>query len=590
MNRYIAIFTAFCTCALSAAAVGQTGTTERVSVDSIGAQADGASGDFAISADGRFVAFQSTATNLVAVDTNGQTDIFFHDRQTGTTELVSVDSLEAQSNGRSDEVVISANLRFVAFASIATNLVAADTNGSYDIFVRDRLLGTTMRVSVDSDGTQGDRHSWDMSISADGRFVAFSSDATNLVADDTNANRDIFIHDRDTDNDGIFDESGAVATPRVSVDSFGAQGNGRSDGLSISADGRFVEFSSSANLVAGDTNGAEDIFVHDRQTGTTERISVDSLGAQANGFSSDGNSISADGRFVAFESFASNLVAGDTNGTSDIFVRDRLLGTTTRVSVDSLGTQGNGRSEDFSISADGRFLGFQSLATNLVAGDTNGKKDVFVHDRQTGTTERVSVHSDGTPGNGGTEEVAFGAAGRFVAFGSDATNLVAGDTNGVADIFVHDRGPVTPEDQLAATTDDLQTIVDDNPGTAVADKVDDGISQLQTALAELEKNPPDAQAAMGTLEGAVGDLEAALGLDPALDAQIEGLIGQLVAVARQLATAAIQSAIDQGGDPTFIAEAQGFLAEGDTLRDAGSPKDAVAKYKDALAKAESAVG
>src|SRR6266446_1314542 len=238
--------------------------------------------------------------------------------------------------------------------------------------------------------------------------------------------------------------AGAQTTERVSVTSGGTEGNGASLGSALSADGRFVAFDSAAtDLVAGDTNGVSDVFVHDRQTGATERVSVASGGAQGNassgliGFAFP-PALSADGRFVAFVSYATNLVPGDTNGATDVFVHDRQTGMTERVSVASDGTQANNASSYPALSADGRFVAFQSDATNLVAGDTNGATDVFVHDRQTGTTERVSVASGGTQGNGFSAGPALSADGRFVAFHDTATNLVAGDTNGASDVFVHE--------------------------------------------------------------------------------------------------------------------------------------------------------
>src|SRR5205823_1520526 len=191
------------------------------------------------------------------------------------------------------------------------------------------------------------------------------------------------------------------------------------------------------NLVTGDTNGAADVFVHDRQTGTTERVSVASGGSQGNG-ASLGPALSTNGALLEVHSAATNLVAGDTHGATDVCVHDRQTGTTERVSVASGGSQGNGFNAGPVLSAAGRFVAFHSTATNLVAGDTNGATDVFVHDRQTGTTERVSVASGGTQGNDSSAGPALSAAGLLVAFHSTASNLVAGDANRAYDIFVNE--------------------------------------------------------------------------------------------------------------------------------------------------------
>ncbi len=228
----------------------------------------------------------------------------------------------------------------------------------------------------------------------------------------------------------------------MSVATDGTEADGVSYTSAISADGRFVAFYSGAtNLVSGDTNGTTDVFVHDRQTGTTERVSVATGGGQADNGSFGPPAISADGRFVAFYSNATNLVGGDTNSKYDIFVHDRQTGTTERVSVATGGGQATDSSQSPAISADGRFVTFYSNATNLVGGDTNGAADVFVHDRQTGTTERVSVATGGGQATGGDSyDPAISADGRFVAFDSAATNLVSGDSNSSDDMFVHDRG------------------------------------------------------------------------------------------------------------------------------------------------------
>ncbi|MEG3845081.1 calcium-binding protein, partial [Microcoleus sp. herbarium14] len=344
----------------------------RISVNSLGKEGDRFSINPSISADGRFIAFESTATNLVPGDTNNKSDIFVRDRLTNITTRISVNSIGNQGNFDAFNPTISADGRFVTFESNSTNLVAADTNNTSDIFLHDRLNGNTTRISVDSTGQEGDRPSLNPSISADRRFIAFESNSTNLVPGDTNNNSDIFIRDIETNT-----------TTRVSVNSTGNQGNIGSFNPSISANGLFVAFDSLAdNLVAGDTNSTRDIFVRDIQTNTTTRVSVNSSGNQGNSGSISA-AISADSRFVAFQSNASNLVTGDTNGTSDIFVHDRLTNTTSIASINSTGDRANRSSFKPSISADGRFVAFDSLADNLAAADTNGTNDIFVRDRDT---------------------------------------------------------------------------------------------------------------------------------------------------------------------------------------------------------------
>jgi Tol biopolymer transport system component len=399
----------------------------RSSVSSSEAQADGQNDYPSVSADGRYVAFQSLATNLVSGDTNGFGDVFVRDHQTGDTERVSVDSSGTQADGESLNAAISSEGRYVAFVSAATNLVPGDTNDVFDVFVHDRDTGVTERVSVDSTGAQADFHSFDFppSISGDGRYVAYYSQAFNLVAGDTNNHADVFVHDRDT---GV--------TERVSVDSTGAQANSSSFGEpSISGDGRNVAFISTAtNLVPADTNGTYDVFVHDRDTDITERVSVDSTGTQAD-FGGDAAAISGDGRYVAFQSFGSNLVAGDTNGANDVFVHDRDTGVTERVSLDSTGAQADFGSSQPSISGDGRYVAFASDATNLVPGDTNGIQDVFVHDRTNGWTQRASLGVFYQQADTFSFLPSISGDGRYVAFES-ATNLVDNDTNGVADVYL----------------------------------------------------------------------------------------------------------------------------------------------------------
>lgn len=352
---------------------GETGAIERVSLATGGAEGDaGCEYNPAISADGRYVAFMSRATNLAAGDTNGVGDIFVRDRQTSTTVLVSVGMLGAPANGESDELAISADGRFVAFRSFASNLVPLDGNFAHDVFVRDLVAGTTERVSVGPAGVQADNWSGYPSISADGRFVAFNSWASNLVTGDNNATGDIFVHDRTTHT-----------TERVSVASNGAEAGDISDRPSISADGRYVAFQSLAPDLAGIPMFIDhryDVFVHDRTTNATELVSIATSGEKGTLDSTD-PFISADGRWVVFWSAAPNLVTGDDNHTDDIFIRDRLAGLTERASVQSDGSEANSSSAWSSISADGRCVAFGSYASNLVPGDANGAFDVFVRIR-----------------------------------------------------------------------------------------------------------------------------------------------------------------------------------------------------------------
>jgi Tol biopolymer transport system component len=467
---------------VQAGGIAWSQVTERVSVDSAGVEGNNASTAPSTSSDGRYVAFESLASDLVAGDTNGDADVFVRDLQTGATTRVSVDSAEVQGIGDSNFPSISGDGLHVAFESDA-DLGGGDANPFSDIFVRDLLAGTTILVSVDSAGFQDIGFSVSPSISSNGRYVAFESDG-NLVFDDTGVAPDIFVHDRDADDDGIYDDengildAGEVSTVRVSVRSDGTEADQNSSAPSISADGRYVAFESfAANLVAGDLNGLFDVFVHDRdadgdgiyddEDGTydagevsTVRVSVDSAGTEGNA-GSRVPSISADGRYVAFESDASNLVAGDMPlpiGFIDIFVHDRDAdgdgiyddedGTydagevsTVRVSVDSAGTEGNGQSYAPSISADGRYVVFYSEANNLVDDDNNGSADVFVHDLQTETTTRVSVNSVGDEGNDTSSDSSISANGNYVVFESAASNLVAGDMPlpiGFIDIFVHE--------------------------------------------------------------------------------------------------------------------------------------------------------
>jgi Tol biopolymer transport system component len=415
--------------------------TYRVSVASNGKQGDQRSKLPSISADGRYVAFASDATNLVKGDANSVTDIFVRDLAQNKTTRVSVSSKGKEGDGASYMPFISQDGRYVTFTSEADNLVEGDTNRAGDVFVYDRQTEKIELISIGLENTPGNDLSFWSSISADGRYVVFMSNATNLVEGDLNDAWDVFMRDRDTSK-----------TYLVSIGFDGKQANSQSEYPVISADGQSIAFASDAtNIVPGDTNGYRDVFVFGREARKVFRVSIANDGTQANeGTQAFVISISANGQVVAFPSLASNLVAGDTNNVWDIFVHDRETGETSRVSVSSNGSQADAGSYGVSVSSDGRYVAFGSNASNLVADDTNGMMDVFVHDRQTGQTERISVASDGTQGNDGSGytliapngiDFAYGTLissdGSRVVYMSNATNLVADDTNAAQDIFIY---------------------------------------------------------------------------------------------------------------------------------------------------------
>jgi Tol biopolymer transport system component len=342
------------------------GATGRVSVASSGAQANGASSQPAISADGRYVAFYSAASNLVSGDTNAVGDIFVHDRLAAATTRVSVDSAGAQANGASSQPAISANGRYVAFRSAASNLVSGDTNTRSDIFVYDRTTAATKRISVDSAGTQTNGSSHEPSLSSDGSVVAFHSTASNLVSGDTNGVVDVFVR------------SGTTTT-RVSLTSAGAQASGLSTSPSISANGSRVAFESTAALASGDKNSGSDIYVRDRSANTTTWATHwAATTGWVKGGTSSSPSISADGRYVAM-ALDSDVQIDDLNGVRDVYEYDLATGAWAHISRDDVHGAGNQASDSPSLSADGTYTAFASLATNFYV-DTNGLQDTFVHE------------------------------------------------------------------------------------------------------------------------------------------------------------------------------------------------------------------
>ncbi len=407
---------------------------ERVSVATGGVQVDRGGGKPAVSLDGRFVAFVSSAIGFYPGATGRSNQVLLRDRQTGQTTLVSIGFDGTEGNDFSEWPSISADGRYVAFRSSATNLVSGDSNFQPDIFLRDMQSGQTIRISQGFDGSEANGSSALPSISADGRFIVFTSEATNLVSRDTNGVADLFVYDQQTGE-----------TRLVSLASDGTQINGPIGVPTISGDGRYVVFSSTAdNLVPGDMNGVSDVFVHDLQTGQTFRASVDSNGNEGNGHSAQNSisAISADGRFVAFASEATNLDGSDANGfLQDIYVHDLVTGTTTRVTVDSNGVQANAGSGWPSISADGNVVAFLSGPSNLDTLPSNSSTEVYVRDRLNSRTLRASLAYDGSIANSGPADLpALSIDGRFVTFTSPADNLVPNDTNAFGDVFIVGTG------------------------------------------------------------------------------------------------------------------------------------------------------
>lgn len=405
-------------------------TLTRISESVSGKNSNGGSFAPVLSANGRYIAFQSEANNLVAQDENGYTDIFVYDRYTQQIQRVSINGQGEEANFESAFPAISAEGRYVAFQSGASNLVSEHMNGASDIFVHDQNTGQTSLVSINAQGEPGNHNSGEPSISEDGRYVAFHSWADNLVAEDSNLDIDVFLHDLQTGE-----------TTMLSVNSKGKQANKASFGPSLSADGRYIAFNSEAtNLVEGDTNDITDVYLYERETGKTTRVSVSSQGRQGNDISFR-PSLSANGQYIAFRSKASNLVKGDTNQQEDIFVHDQQSGETTLISVNSQGKQANGPSFNATISAEGRYVVFNSDANNLVSDDQNSNTDVFIHDRQTQQTRRLTLGSEGPSQlSASSFSPVISKDNRWIAFESRAWNLVPNDLNESSDIFVYDFG------------------------------------------------------------------------------------------------------------------------------------------------------
>ncbi|HVR84468.1 MAG TPA: calcium-binding protein [Planctomycetota bacterium] len=420
--------------------------TSRVSVGTGGIQSDQPSHSPACSADGRFIVFASHATTFVS-PTNGKDQIYRYDTMTHTTECVSVTPAGVPAGDDSEHPSISDDGQFVAFESIAADLIPGLTGNSVNIFVRDMNAGITSCVSITTGGTHEDIFDANnATISGDGRYIAFESFAQDLVAGGTAAGvSNIFLRDSVLNTTSLVSWTGSGAQITSGSCMFGT----------ISGDGHWVLFVSTSSQIVSGTTAAANVFLRDLVQGKTTCVSLNYLGQPANAASgidkalvnpplNKGIAISTDGRWVAFSSFASDLLGAPQAASlpSGIYVVDRLQGTTELVSANSLGAPAVSDVFRPSISGDGRYVSFESIADNLVVGKSNNATDVFIHDRLAETTLRASVSTglgQATPFQASQEGV-LSRDGRFIAFSSFADNLVEGDTNAVEDVFL--RGPL----------------------------------------------------------------------------------------------------------------------------------------------------
>ena len=403
-----------------------------------GVDPNGPSGQPSIGGDGRYVAFASVASNLgPTVGTRRISNVYLFDFLTGKATLVSSGMTGGGGNAGSSAPSVSADGRVVAFVSQATNLVLGTTKHINDVFVR-AGTGPVRLLSVGFGGVQPDAESTQPAVSANGRFVTFTSSADDLIAGDDNADSDVFVTDLAT---GI--------TRRASVSSTGGQANGDSYNPSISNDGRLISFTSGAsNLVSGDHNHVPDVFVHDMITGRTIQVSVSSSGHEQNASVAapflEVSSLSGDGRYVVFDSNASNLVSG-ASGHANVFRHDLITGQTTLVSKGGSGAQGNNDSFYPATSGNGQVTVYESFADNL-ASPWTPNENVFAQDTAMNSTLNVDVTPDGSPRGPEVDpqllqQATISQDGQVVAFTSGANNLVANDHNGTDDVFVRVISP-----------------------------------------------------------------------------------------------------------------------------------------------------
>lgn len=379
-----------------------------------------------ISADGNLIVFSSWASNLVPNDTNDESDIFLYNRLTCAISRLSISTTNEQANSSSIDVSISNDGRFVAFTSFADNLIPGTPDHSAQIYVRDLQMDTLTMASVTSDEVPGSSISSMPFLSMDGRYVSFTTWST-LSPDDMDSDYDIYVRDL------LLGE-----TILASVNSDGVKANGRTIGGFLSVDGRYVLMDSEGtNMVEDDTNGALDSFVRDLLTGTTMRVSL-SVSNEEIPIGTGAGGISSDGRYVVLTDASNAMIPNDNNNVYDVFIHDIATGNKRLISKAMNGGVGDGHSEALivpSISDNSRFAVFNSLASDLVPDDTNNREDSFLYDLFTQKLYLISRAADGTLGNGASEYPTVSANG-YVVFVSQATNLVPGDTNGVADTFV----------------------------------------------------------------------------------------------------------------------------------------------------------
>ncbi len=510
MKKILVFMTVVCMAVLIMAGVSFAGTTEAITVNADGELGNGTSYYPVISDNGRYVVFASYASNIGPDDNNGVKDVYFHDRKTGIFELISVSSDGVQGNFDSRSPSLSEDGRYVAFISWADNLVDGGT-GNQTVFLRDRMNGTTIAIATTfgPEINQLGNTLAETAMSADGKYVAFSSNTPYLVPEDGRVNRDAFIYNTET---------GEIEL--VSKNSEGVLSNGHAHRVTLSSDGRYVAYASSANNLVDGYDlprwTEQQVYIHDRLTGITELVSQNTEGEAASFMPGQERiSISADGRFIVFGSKSDNLVPHDFASHSHfVYIRDRVEGTTNVVNPFS-----NIMTSHADISDDGRFVTMQVV--NVIGGERDFSASV-VYDRVMDTGEWVSVNNDGELANWYAAHPTISGDGQYVVFMSAATNLAPQYVHYNWDIYIRDRGPQTPEgaveyiDNLvdsdvieptvaAGLTPKLDSAQDAATSTAADGKLNAFIKQVE---AKIKKGDIDAETGATLIEAAQGMIDS----------------------------------------------------------------------------------